>query len=64
MNKKRFRVTLEVMYIHTNDCSYGLIEITVKAIDCLDAQMIAFERVEQSYDCTVVEILGVSEVDS
>lgn len=63
MNKKNFRVTLEVMYYRKYDCSFGLIELTVKGIDELDAQMNALERVELQYDCTVTEILAVCEVD-
>lgn len=61
MNKKKFRVSVEVLY---PDCSYGIIEITVKAIDCLDAQMLAFERIENGYNVIVTEICYVSEVES
>ena len=62
MNKKKYRVTVEVLY--EQDCSYGMIEITVKAIDNLDAQMIAFERIENQYNVIVTDICYVVEVDS
>lgn len=60
MNKKKFRVTAEVFY--SFDSSYGMIDISVKAIDKEDAEMIAVERIKMSYGYDVTDITAVEEV--
>lgn len=60
MNKKKFRVTAEVFY--SFDASYGMIDITVKAVDKEDAEMIAVERIRLQYGYTVTDITSVEEV--
>ena len=54
MNKKKFRVTAEVFY--SFDSSYGIIDLTVNAVDQEDAEMIAVERIKVSYGYDVTEI--------
>lgn len=60
MNKKKFRVTAEVFY--SFDSSYGMIDITVKAIDKEDAEMVAVERIRYSYGYDVTDITSIEEV--
>lgn len=60
MNKKKYRVTAEVFY--SFDHSYGMIDITVKAVDKEDSEMIAIERIKYSYGYDVTDITAVEEV--
>ena len=60
MNKKNYRVTAEVFY--SFDSSFGMIELTVKAIDKEDAEMLAVERIMMQYGYDVPVITSVEEV--
>ena len=60
MNKKNFRVTAEVFY--SFDSSYGMIDLTVKAVDKEDAEMLAVERIKMQYGYDVTDITYVEEV--
>lgn len=59
MNKKKYRVTAEVFY--SFDSSYGMIDLTVKAVDKEDAEMIAVERIKMQYGYDVTDITYVEE---
>lgn len=62
MNKKKFRVTAEVFY--SFDSSYGMIDLTVTAVDKEDAEMKAFETIKTSYGYDVTDITFVEEIIS
>lgn len=59
MNKKKYRVTAEVFY--SFDSSYGMIDITVKAVDKEDAEMLAVDIIKYQYGYDVTDITSIEE---
>lgn len=62
MNKKKFRVTVEVFY--SFDSSYGMMDLYVIALDKDDAELKAVNYVDITYGYNISDVVSVEEVTS